>query len=374
MIYFDNASTTKPDPVIIDLYTKINNEYWYNESSTHQLGITSKTLLDRATVSICRTLNLKNKKIVFTGSATEANNLAIYGICQPYVNQHKHIITSKVEHPSVLECFQDLEKQGFSVTYLDVDENGIVDLEMLKNSLTKDTILVSIMWVNNIIGSVQPIKKIKEILKDYPRVKFHSDLVQGITKLVPDFDLNDLDLMTFTAHKLHGLKGTAVLILNDKINLEKITKGGHQQNNMRGGTVDVAGAVCLAKTLERENSGVSDRLNTVNKLYNYLIDELSKLPYIIINNSKKEYSPYVLNFSLKNLKGETFMHYMEQYQIYLGYGSACNAKTKALENTLMAVYNDTVRASNAVRISLSAENTIDEVKYFIQRLKEIGSK
>lgn len=374
MIYFDNASTTKPDPVIIDLYTKINNEYWYNESSTHQLGITSKTLLDRATVSICHTLNLKNKKIVFTGSATEANNLAIYGICKPYVNQHKHIITSKVEHPSVLECFQDLEKQGFSVTYLDVDENGIVDLEMLKNSLTKDTILVSIMWVNNIIGSVQPIKKIKEILKDYPRVKFHSDLVQGITKLVPDFDLNDLDLMTFTAHKLHGLKGTAVLILNDKINLEKITKGGHQQNNMRGGTVDVAGAVCLAKTLERENSGVSDRLNTVNKLYNYLIDELSKLPYIIINNSKKEYSPYVLNFSLKNLKGETFMHYMEQYQIYLGYGSACNAKTKALENTLMAVYNDTVRASNAVRISLSAENTIDEVKYFIQKLKEIGSK
>ncbi len=173
---------------------------------------------------------------------------------------------------------------------------------------------------------------------------------------------------------LRGLKGTAVLILNDKINLEKITKGGHQQNNMRGGTVDVAGAVCLAKTLERENSGVSDRLNTVNKLYNYLIDELSKLPYIIINNSKKEYSPYVLNFSLKNLKGETFMHYMEQYQIYLGYGSACNAKTKALENTLMAVYNDTVRASNAVRISLSAENTIDEVKYFIQKLKEIGSK
>ncbi len=374
MIYFDNASTTKPNPAIIDLYTKINHGYWYNESSTHQLGITSKTLLDRAITSICRTLNLKNKKIVFTGSATEANNLAIYGICKQYVNQNNHIITSKVEHPSVLECFQDLEKQGFNVTYLDVDENGIVDLEMLKNSLTKDTILVSIMWVNNIIGSVQPIKKIKEILKDYPRVKFHSDLVQGITKLVPDFDLNDLDLATFTAHKLHGLKGTAVLILNDKINLEKITKGGHQQNNMRGGTVDVAGAVCLAKTLEYENSKIDERLKIVNKLYNYLIDELSKLPYIIINNSKKEYSPYVLNFSLKSLKGETFMHYMEQYQIYLGYGSACNAKTKALENTLMAVYNDSLRASNAVRISLSADNTTNEVEYFIQRLKEIGSK
>lgn len=374
MIYFDNASTTKPSQKIIDLYAKVNSEYWYNESSTHQLGITTKTLLDRASASICRTLNLNSKKVIFTSSATEANNLAIYGICKQYINQNKHIITSKIEHPSVLECFQDLEKQGFNVTYLDVDENGIIDLDILKQSLTKDTILVSIMWVNNIIGSIQPIKEIKEILKDYPRVKLHSDLVQGLTKLVPDFDLNDLDLMTFTAHKIHGLKGTAVLVLNDKINLNKVTKGGHQQNNMRGGTVDVAGAVCLAKTLEYEYVDIDKRFEKVSALYDYLVDELSKLSYIIINSNKINYSPYVLNFSLRDLKGETFMHYMEQYQIYLGYGSACNAKTKALENTLMAVYNDEKRASNAVRISLSENNNLDEVKYFIQKLHEIGNR
>lgn len=274
----------------------------------------------------------------------------------------------------MLECFQDLEKKGFNVTYLDVDQNGIIDLDMLKQSLTKDTILVSIMWVNNIIGSIQPIKEIKEILKEYPRVKFHSDLVQGITKIVPNFDFNDLDLFTFTAHKLHGLKGTALLVVNEKINLEKITKGGHQQNNLRGGTFDVAGAVCLAKTLSLSNENIQKRYNYVKSLNDYLIKELNQIPFIKINSPRMSCSPYVLNFSLNNLKGETFMHYLEQYQIYLGYGSACNAKTKSLENTLMATFNDEQRASNAVRISLDDSNTVEEVKEVIEKLKEIGNR
>ncbi len=374
MIYFDNASTTKPHKSIIELYNKINSEYWYNESSTHKLGVTSKTLIERANNLISETLHLNNKRFIYTSSATEANNLAIYGICNKYLNQGKHIITTKIEHPSVLECFQDLEKKGFNVTYLDVDQNGIIDLDMLKQSLTKDTILVSIMWVNNIIGSIQPIKEIKEILKDYPRVKFHSDLVQGITKIVPNFDFNDLDLFTFTAHKLHGLKGTALLVVNDKINLEKITKGGHQQNNLRGGTFDVAGAVCLAKTLSFANENIQERYNYVKSLNDYLIQELDKLPFIKINSPRLSYSPYVLNFSLNNLKGETFMHYLEQYQIYLGYGSACNAKTKSLENTLMATFSDEQRASNAVRISLDDSNTLEEIKEVIEKLKEIGNR
>lgn len=374
MIYFDNASTTKPHKSIIELYNKINSEYWYNESSTHKLGVTSKTLIERANNLISETLHLNNKRFIYTSSATEANNLAIYGICNKYLNQGKHIITTKIEHPSVLECFQDLEKKGFNVTYLDVDQNGIIDLDMLKQSLTKDTILVSIMWVNNIIGSIQPIKEIKEILKEYPRVKFHSDLVQGITKIVPNFDFNDLDLFTFTAHKLHGLKGTALLVVNDKINLEKITKGGHQQNNLRGGTFDVAGAVCLAKTLSLANENIQERYNYVKSLNDYLIKELDKMPFIKINSPRLSYSPYVLNFSLNNLKGETFMHYLEQYQIYLGYGSACNAKTKSLENTLMATFSDEQRASNAVRISLDDSNTLEEVKEVIEKLKEIGNR
>ncbi len=373
MIYFDNASTTKPDESILELYNKINKEYWYNESSAHHLGIIAKNLLDKAQKSIICSLNLKGKKIIFTSSATESNNLAIYGICRPYIGQNKHIITSKIEHPSVLNCFQDLEKLGFNVTYLDVDKNGVIDLEMLKKSLTKDTILISIMWVNNIIGSIQPIKKIKEILKPYPRIKFHSDLVQGLTKLKPDFSFNDLDLMTFTAHKIHGIKGSAALILNENINIEKITKGGHQQDNLRGGTVDVAGAICCAKSLEVALSKTEQMQEKVEKLSTHLVEGLKKMPFVILNHNSS-CSPYVINFSLTNLKGETLMHYLEQSNIYIGYGSACNAKTKQLEPTLIATYHDELRAMNAVRVSISENNTIQEVNEFLEILKNIGNR
>ena len=374
MIYFDNASTTKPHQAILDLYSRINKEYWFNESSAHHLGLTSRTLLTKASDSIFRTLSLKDKNVIFTGSATEANNLAIYGICKPYINQGMHIITTKIEHPSVLSCFKDLEKLGFNVTYLNVDQNGIIDLNELENCITKNTILVSIMWVNNIVGSIQPIKKIIEIVKKHPRIKLHSDLVQGMAKIKPDFNLNDLDLFTFTAHKIHGLKGTGALVVNNSIKLEQITKGGHQQDNLRAGTVDIAGAVCLAKVLELEYSKLDVNYNQVSKLYNYLYDKLENIEFIKINSSKNYSSPYVLSFSLNNLKGETFMHYLEQYNIYLGFGSACNAKTKSLEPTIMSMFNDPVRASNTVRISLSSDNTKEEVDTFISKLLEVGNK
>lgn len=373
MIYFDNASTSKPHHAIIDLYKKVNTEYWFNESSAHHLGLASKTLLDRAGEKVLKTLKLNNKKVIFTGSATEANNLAIYGICKPYINKGMHIITSKIEHPSVLSCFKDLEQLGFEVTYLDVDESGIIDLEMLKQSITKNTILVSIMWVNNIVGAVQPIKEVINILKDYPRIKFHSDLVQGLTKMEIDFDLSKLDLFTFTAHKIHGLKGTGALVINDKLNIEQITKGGHQQQNLRAGTVDVAGAVCLAKVLEIENEKTLESYNYVKKLHDYLVNKLQTINSVVLNKGKNS-SVYIINFSLKNMKGETFMHYLEQSNIYLGYGSACNAKVKALEPTIMAMYNDETRASNAVRISLSTDNKVEEIDIFIQKIKEMENR
>lgn len=373
MIYFDNASTTKPHQAILDLYQRVSQEYWFNESSAHHLGVTCRTLLAKASDSICRTLKLNNKNVIFTGSATEANNLAIYGICKPHINKGMHIITSKIEHPSVLSCFKDLETLGFDVTYLNVDQNGKIDLNELKQSINKNTILVSIMWVNNIVGSIQPIKEIINIVKKYPRIKLHSDLVQGMTKIKPDFNLNDLDMFTFTGHKIHGLKGTGALVCSNNIKLEQITRGGHQQDNLRGGTVDVTGAVCLAKALEISNANLDSSYNYVSNLTKYLREQLSSNNSVTIN-SPVDSSPYVLSFSLNNLKGETFMHYLEQYGIYLGFGSACNAKTKHLEPTIMSMFNDPTRASNAVRISLSTENTIDEINMFLEKLLEVGNK
>lgn len=374
MIYFDNASTTKPNKEFLTLYSKINQEYWFNESSPHQLGIMSQTLLKRASDLVLKSLNISQKRVVFTTSATEANNLAIYGICNKYIFQNKHIITSKIEHPSVLNCFKHLEKLGFKVTYLDVDRNGVIDLEMFKRALTKDTILVSIMWVNNIVGSIQPIKEIIEILKAYPRVKFHSDLVQGIGKVKPDFSFNDLDMMTLTAHKMNGLKGSACLILNQNLNLDSLLKGGHQQYNLRGGTVDVALAICFAKALAYACEHLENHYQKVNELYIYLIAKLEALSSIIINSPPKNYSPYVINISLEKIKGETLMHYLEQSEIYVGYGSACNANTQDLEPTLMEMYHDEIRAINAIRISLSAENTQEEIDILVEKLKEIGNR
>lgn len=368
MIYFDNAATTRPKEEILKLYEKINTNLWYNESSASLPGISAKNLLDAVEKQALELLGLKDKQVIFTSSATEANNLAIYGICKKYIYQNKHIITSKIEHPSVLSCFQDLEKLGFRVTYLNVDKNGIVDLDELKSSLSKDTILVSIMWVNNIVGSIQPIKEIIEILKDYPRVKFHSDLVQGIAKIEPDFNLNDLDLMTFTAHKIEGLKNSAALIINKNINLEQITKGGHQQNNKRAGTVDVGSAVCFVKALSLALQDQKANYNHTKVLYDALMNGLKKMSSITIN-SPSNGIVNIINFSHKRVKGETLMRFLEQKEIYIGFGSACNAKTKDLEPTLMAMYNDETRATNAVRVSLSHNNTLDEINTFLENLK-----
>lgn len=374
MIYFDNAATTKPHQAILDIYTKATTECWYNESSAHKLGITSQSLLKKATNLICETLKLHDKKLIFTGSASEANNLAIYGICNKYVGTHKHIITSKIEHPSVLNCFKDLENKGFLVTYLDVDQNGQVNLEQLRSSLTKDTILVSIMWVNNIVGSIQPLAKIKEIISKYPRIKLHSDMVQGVGKVDSNFNFNDLDMISLTAHKINGLKGTGLLIINDNMIIDSLVKGGHQQNNLRAGTVDVPGAVQLAKALQLAFKDLHQNYQQVQILNQKLTEELLKLPNIIINQPKDNYSPYILNFSLTDLKGETLMHYLEKDDIYLGFGSACNASNKALEKTLMEMYHDETRAANAVRVSFSCGNTVNEVEIFINKLKEVGNR
>jgi len=373
MIYFDNAATTKPKEEILKLYERVNNEFWYNESSSNAIGLSSKTLLDKASKKVLDILSLKNKQVIFTSSATEANNMAIYGICRKYINQNKHIITSKIEHPSVLSCFQDLERLGFRVTYLNVLSDGTVDLEELKKELSKDTILVSIMWVNNIIGSIQPIKKIKEILKDYPRVKFHSDLVQGIGKIKPDFSFNDLDLMTITAHKIEGIKGSAALITNQNLDFDPLIKGGHQQNEKRAGTVDVASAVCFAKALEIALIDLDKNYQVVKNLSTYMLNKLKDIPFITINTPFNS-SGYVINFSHQSIRGETIMHYFEQFDIYVGIGSACNAKTRNLEPTLMATYHDEQRAINAVRISLSHSNTISEIDRFLEKLIEIGNR
>lgn len=370
MIYFDNAATSIPKKEVLEVYQKVASNIWYNPSSMHKLGIIAKNYIDKATTTILHTLHMNEKTIYYTSGATEANNMAIYGICRPYIGENKHIITTMIEHPSVYNVFKDLEKKGFSVTYLKCT-GGVVDVNELKEALTKDTILVSIMWVNNIIGSIQPIDDILHIVHSFSHAKIHIDAVQGVGKMPFDFNQNEVDLLTLTIHKIGGLKGTGLLIANKNLHFESIIKGGHQQDNNRAGTMDVAGIVASSKAISLAYQNLNHHYYYVKELKSYLKKQLEEFSFIQINEGIKMNSDYVLSISFDHLKGETVMHYLEQAEIYVGIGSACNEKQKTIERAIMSITPDEKRAINMIRISLSENNTKEEIDQFIKVLKQV---
>lgn len=372
MYYFDYTATTQPDPEVLDIYNLINQKYWGNASSFYKMGSVAGTLFDKAKSEIVELLKLTNHDIVFTSGATEANNLAIFGVTNNY--QKKHVITSKIEHPSVLSCFEHLEKQEFSVTYLDVDENGQILLDQLKKAINNDTVLVSIMWVNNIIGSIQPIKDIISIVKAYPRLKLHVDMVQGLGKVVPDFDFNDIDLFTISAHKLNGLKGQGFLAYHNSCNLNSIIKGSGQQKGLKPGTIDVAGACACAKAFKKSFLQTSEHYQKVLALNDYLRAKIKTISNIIINSPNISYSPYIFNISVLNKNSETVLHFLEDYDIYVAAGSACNSKNRKPERCVLAVTNDEKRALSSIRISLAIQTTKEEIDYLVDKLTIIASK
>ncbi len=372
MIYFDYTATTKPKKELLDLHTRINEEYWCNTEGMYNQGVKAHMLLDKSSNVIIDALKLKNKKVLFTSGATEANNTAIYGVCSAYYNEPKHIITTYLEHASVLNVYKDLEKRGFKVTYLIPNKEGIIDTIELEKNITNDTVLISIMWVNNIIGTIQPINEVINIKKKYPRIKLHVDAVQGFGKITPNFNFNDIDLLTLSGHKLEGLKGTGALIYNDKLHLSFI-KGGHQQDGIRPGTVDLAGCVVMAKTIKLSTENIDSKYNDVVSKYNYLVNKLENENHIILNTSKYS-SPYILSITFKKVKGETALHTLEKNNIIVGTGSACNSHSKDQEPTLLYILEDESLAVNTIRISLSTYTTYEELDELIKNIKEIGNK
>ncbi len=374
MIYFDYTATTKPRTEVLDVYNKVNNEYWFNPSSFYKTGVINHNLFDECSANILKYLNLSKKRVIFTSGATEANNLAVYGICNNYLGQNKHIVTTKIEHPSVMSCFNDLENKGFKVTYLNVDENGLIDLEELKSCLNSDTILVSIMWVNNIVGAIEPINEVIKILKEYPRIKLHVDAVQGLGKIKPDFDFNQVDMFTFSSHKINGLKSSGALIINDNINLNPLTKGADQQKGVRPGTIDLSLALATTKAVRLITEELNEHYIYVKELHGYFLDKLKDIPNILINGAIKNYSPYILNISIMDSESETFIRYLEKYDIYVAAGSACNSKSKKPEKTVLAMYKDEKRALTSIRISLSYTSTKNEIDEFIKYLRKFKEK
>lgn len=363
MIYLDYSATTPVDDRVLDTFVKVTRDYIGNPNSLHELGVEAKKLIDASTKQIADILRVKESEVIYTSGASEANNMAIKGICFKYKNRGKHIITTTLEHSSVLEVFKYLESEGFEVSYAKLDENGVVDIDELKKIIRDDTILVSICSVNSEVGVRQPVEEIGLLLKDYPKLYFHSDVTQSIGKEKVDF--TNIDLASFSGQKFYGMKGVGCLIKKESIILESLIHGGKSTTVFRSGTPATALIVSLAKAMRLAYENYEEKRRKVIELNNYLIDGLSKLNIDI--NSNDKCIPHIVNLSLRNIKSETMLHALEKDNIYISTQTACSQGNYSL--AVFSVTNDKEKASRSIRISLSHLTTKEEIDKFIEIFK-----
>ncbi|WP_273832539.1 cysteine desulfurase family protein [Guptibacillus sedimenti] len=368
MIYLDNSATTKPYNEALDAFRTASEKFFANPSSLHRKGGEAERLLRQARSSIAELLHVKINEVIFTSGGTESNNLAIKGTAFQYLNQGKHLITSCIEHASTLEAFRQLELLGFSVTYLSVDQDGKISLDELKKALTPDTILVSIMHVNNELGSIQPIKEIGHLIKQKSRALFHIDDVQGIGKVPLDFNHVQADLVSYSAHKFHGLKGNGLLIKREKITLLPLLSGGGQEREIRSGTENGPGIVAMAKALRLYLNRAKTQKRMLETLRTHVFAELSIIEGIELNSSMSG-APHIVNFSVPGIKPEVLIHALEEKEIYVSTRSACSSKTAEISHVLAAIGLTTIRAKSAIRISLSFETTKEQIDIFLNELQ-----
>ncbi|BDG37139.1 cysteine desulfurase family protein [Saccharococcus caldoxylosilyticus] len=375
MIYLDNSATTKPFPEVIDSFVTVATKYFGNPSSLHELGMKSERLLTQAREQIAAALKVKPSEIVFTSGGTEANNFAIKGVAFQYRHRGKHIITTAIEHPSVSEPCQQLEQLGFEVTYLPVNEHGMVTAEQVKKALREDTILVSVMHVNNEVGAIQPVEEIGALLAHYPKTIFHVDRVQGISKVPLDMKKARIDLCTMSAHKFHGLRGAGILYVRQGIRLSPLLAGGGQEMQLRSGTENVPAIVAMAKALRIALEKYDKQIDYLHEVKQAWLNELKAIPEIQINTPVEHSAPHIINFSLKHgMKPEVFVHELAKSDIFVSTTSACSSKKKAPSKTLLAMGVGEERAESGIRISLSFENTLEEIPLAVAAMKKAIEK
>ena len=368
IIYLDNAATTVVNNEVLEAYVKAKTSYFANPSSIHAEGQKANRLLNKAREQIINILNTPNHEVIFTSGATESINLAIKGYALKYQNRGKHIISTEIEHPAVKESLEQLKDLfGFEITYLKVNEKGLIDINELISAIKKETILVSIMAVNNEVGVVEPIKEVADILKKYPSIIFHSDVTQAIGKI--DLPYSDIDMFSFSGHKIHGLNSTGALIKAKNLDILPITSGGGQENYFRSGTNDVGGAVSLAKAI---------RLSFDKKKLNYqnikvLHDKLEK--YILDNKDlyhlNSDTNPYIVNFSTLTKKASVIVEGLSNNNIMVSSTSACHAHKEPISEVVLAMSNDMSLAKNTIRVSFDENNTIEEVDTLINVLDQL---
>ncbi len=368
MIYLDNASTTSINPVLSTTYNNLLTKYFANSSALHTLGREVSDLENSARLEILKTFKFNDGKVIFTSSATEANNLTLIGLFQTYSNRGNEIIISDFEHPSVVESVKYLEKEyGAKVINIPLVD-GRVSLQALKEALTEKTILVSIMAVNNEVGTVTPLEKIRELLKDYPKVIFHSDVTQAVGKIPVNYDA--ADVLTSSAHKIHGLKGSGVIIARNKLKFSSLIHGGNQEFGFRAGTSNAPTNILFAKTVRLAMSDELCNFKYVLSLAEKLNSLLTKEPQLFIINSTLD-NPYIVNFSLLTAQASHILNALEMRKIYIGTTSSCSAKLDQISRSVFVLTQNESLARNALRISFSSENTIAEVEVFFKTMMEI---
>lgn len=365
-IYFDNGATTKVYKEVADMMCEVLTSSYGNPSSLHSKGLEAEHILKNSRKIIADKIKCNPEEIIFTASGSESNNLAILGVADLFRFKGE-IITSKVEHKCVLECMKRLENIGFKVHYLDVDENGVVNIEQLKNLINDKTQLVSIMHVNNECGTIQPVSDIYNIIKNKnPSTLFHTDNIQGFCKI--DITCDCCDMMSISAHKIHGPKGVGALYVKKGIRLSPVIYGGGQEKGLRGGTENVPAIAGFGKAVE-----LYKKNEVVNEIKKYIIDKITnEIPKIYVNGDFETSSPYILNVAMIGLRSEIILHSLEQKGIYVSSGSACSSNKPSPSHVLVAMGYKPERVDSSIRISFNNENTMEDAEKFCDALSDIA--
>ncbi|MDW7668067.1 MAG: cysteine desulfurase NifS [Bacillota bacterium] len=367
-VYFDNAATTRVKDEVIEEMNKYYGELYGNPSSIYNFGQLSKKAVESSREKVARLINSKPDEIYFTGGGSEADNWAIKGIISANEKKGNHIITSKIEHHAVLHTCEYLEKKGAEVTYLDVDENGLIDLKQLENSIKDNTVLISIMFANNEIGTIQPIKEIGEIAKKH-EIYFHTDAVQAVGNEKIDVKDMNIDLLSLSAHKIHGPKGVGALYIKKGTRIHNLIHGGAQEKKLRAGTENVPGIVGLAKAADIAYNNFDEKREKLTKLRDRMIEKIEKeIPEARLNGHREKRLPGNVNFAFKYIEGESLLLYLDMEGISASSGSACTSGSLDPSHVLMSIGLPHEIAHGSLRLSLSDFNTEEDVDYTVEKL------
>ena len=371
MIYLDNAATTKTAPEVVEAMLPYFTEFYGNASTVYEFGGKSKEAIAKARETIANAIGAKDNEIYFTAGGSESDNWALKATAEAYKSKGKHIITSKIEHHAILHTCQWLEQQGYEVTYLDVDENGLVKLDELKKAIRPDTILISIMFANNEIGTIEPIAEIGKIAKEHD-ILFHTDAVQAFGQVPINVDEMNIDMLSTSGHKLNGPKGIGFLYIRKGVKIRSFVHGGAQERKRRAGTENVPGIVGFGKAVELAVSTMKERTDKEIKLRDYLIDRvLKEVPFTRVNGDRKNRLPNNINFCFQFIEGESLLIMLDMKGICGSSGSACTSGSLDPSHVLLAIGLPHEIAHGSLRLTLGADTTKEDIDYTIDAIKDI---